>query len=522
MEGAKLHSYLYFDCEAVMTKRKSSRIGKGDKEAGNRNFSLSAGSSFPYDNRGFSLVELMVTMVVFVFVIAAASQIFTSLLTQFKQQSKIGESDIEGAVGLEIMRYDIAEAGYGLPWNMNGVTYNETKAESGSTPWTERDYNDGPDNNPKRGCGSTTCSDQSPTCDPGGCYNPPAPFRSGNNLGISDTDGTTYIAHSTADLLVIKSVNVALTNTSQKWTYIANSGAFPNRLKIWNPDPSNPSVPLNLNDDLANNEPIIVLDPGRKSNQNILQKNSAGTFYTTLGASDADTFTWNQGGPTYTRSGFEPDVFTNSQYVVYGIAPNGTTPRMPFNRADYYVKRPPTNMPSRCAPNTGILYKAVTKNTMNAAACPDGGGCLTPYPILDCVADMQVVYLMDTNGDGAVDWCPAGTPGCTTCNGDTTTQNTTASPTDDISCLTAAEIRQQVKEVRVYIVAQEGQRDANYDFSRGGTRPPSFSPVLIDPANPGLQTQVNMVNLKDLVGDPDYKYYRWKLYTLVVQPNSMK
>jgi prepilin-type N-terminal cleavage/methylation domain-containing protein len=38
---------------------------------------------------GFTLIELLITMVIFILVIAAGSQIFTGLLTQFKQQSKV-------------------------------------------------------------------------------------------------------------------------------------------------------------------------------------------------------------------------------------------------------------------------------------------------------------------------------------------------------------------------------------------------------------------------------------------------
>ena len=60
---------------------------------------------------GFTLIELLITMVVFVLVIAAGSQIFTGLLTQFKQQSKIAETNIEGTVGLEILKQDIGHAG---------------------------------------------------------------------------------------------------------------------------------------------------------------------------------------------------------------------------------------------------------------------------------------------------------------------------------------------------------------------------------------------------------------------------
>ena len=115
---------------------------------------------------GFTLVELMITMVVFVLVIAAASQVFTSLLTQFKQQNKMAETHIEGAVGLGILRHDLEHAGFGLPWNMNGTAYTEAGiiATPVATPWVDRDLNDGPPNNPDRGAcpGAATVCDALP------------------------------------------------------------------------------------------------------------------------------------------------------------------------------------------------------------------------------------------------------------------------------------------------------------------------------------------------------------------------
>ena len=74
---------------------------------------------------GFTLVELMVAMIIFLFAIMATSQVFTSLVRQFKQQTKITETNIEGVVGLEMFRRDIEKAGFGLPWDMNGATYSE-------------------------------------------------------------------------------------------------------------------------------------------------------------------------------------------------------------------------------------------------------------------------------------------------------------------------------------------------------------------------------------------------------------
>ncbi|MEJ2695675.1 MAG: prepilin-type N-terminal cleavage/methylation domain-containing protein [Candidatus Sulfobium sp.] len=484
-------------------------------------------------NRGFTMVELMITMVVFVLFMAGATQMFTGLLTQFKQQSRIAETGLSGVAGLEVMRRDIEHAGYGLPWDLKGATYRELTSESGSTPWVDRDFNDGPDTNPMRGnCPNNACSSQSDECDPGyanGCSSPPAAFRNGDDEGISDSDGTSIIPNSQADVLVIKSANVGMSNASQKWTYMANSGNLPNRLKIWNPDPSDPSVPLDRINDPEDDDQVIVLDPGKGNTRDL--ENSGGHFYESLGDT-SNPFTFGQSG-SYAANGFEPDAHTYTQFVVYGIAPadtHGSHIRMPFNRADYFVKKPGTNMPARCAPNTGILYKAVTNNTLNNDGnCPGGGGCMKLYPILDCVADMQVVYLMDNkdqsgnpHSDGIADWCPdsATCPGYVACTS-TTTHSPTASPTDDISCLTAAQIRRQVKEVRVYIVAQEGQRDAGYDFSQGGSRT-SLSATIVKPDDLTKSLNVGTVNLAGLVGNPEYKYYRWKLYTLVVEPDDMR
>jgi prepilin-type N-terminal cleavage/methylation domain-containing protein len=459
---------------------------------------------------GFTLVELMITMIVFVLVIVGASQVFTGLLTQFKQQSKISETNTAGVAGLEILRRDIEQAGYGLPWDLNSATYRETTAESGMTDWVDRDFNDGPDTNPWRGCSSGAQSD---TCDVGGGSNPPAPFRSGDDEGI--TTGSGSVTNSQADVLVIKSATVGMNTASQKWTYIVNRGALgTNTLKVWN-----------STDDPVNTDQLISLELINGNKYNLLQHGaSSNDFYVSLNDSD---FSFNSSATN--SSSFEPAAYSYKQFVLYDIAPadgNSSHIRMPFNRADYFVKRTATNMPARCAPNTGILYKAVTNNTLNKDGQANGGGRMTPYPILDCVADMQVVYLLDNadstggfsaKGDGTVDWCPT----CASCGGDTHTASPTASPTGDISCLTAYEIRNEVKEVRVYIVAQEGQRDTTYDFSQGGTRT-SFSATIADPNGSGSDVSLNMVNLSSLVGNPEYKYYRWKLYTLVVNPDSMR
>jgi type IV pilus assembly PilW-like protein len=175
--------------------------------------------------------------------------------------------------------------------------------------------------------------------------------------------------------------------------------------------------------------------------------------------------------------------------VVYGIDTqdtlNPTNPlRMPFNRADYFVMQPSSSdMPKRCASGTGILYKAVVNQ--------NGGGS-TYMPLLDCVADMQVIFRWTNSADA----------------GNLTTINTY----EDISVLPDAEaIRNQVKEVRVFILAHEGQRDKGY------THPTST--VLVGESVGGTTYGRDFdLSAADI---PDWRNYRWKIYTLVVRLDNL-
>lgn len=396
---------------------------------------------------GFTLVELMITMTIFVLVIAAASQIFTGLLTQFKQQSKMGESNIEGIIGLDILRRDIEHAGFGLPWVIPpGATYNEADHDLTYTSWVDCDFNDGPPDNLTRGT------------DLAGASNPPGAIRSGDGYNPFPLN-----SHP-SDVLVIKSANVGMSGTSQTWM----------ELGFGNDISKNGSSGEIFN----NGDRIIVISPGSSDSdsRSLVIATGTTTWKTTFG----------------NTSTFAP-LDNSETRIIYGIDPD-TGLRMPFNRADYYV-RIPSNMPTRCAPNTGVLYKS-TVNQSN--------GMHKEYPLLDCVADMQVKFIL-ANANGVVQWPPA----------------------DDISNLTAKQIRDQLKEVRVYIVAQEGQKDTSYDFSMNNTRQDLSVKTVVSPDNSTSYgtagaPAVSLVNLKTLVGNPEYKYYRWKLYTIAAQPKNLR
>jgi prepilin-type N-terminal cleavage/methylation domain-containing protein len=363
---------------------------------------------------GFTLVELLITMVVFLLVIAVASNIFTGLLTHFKQQSKIAETNIEGIIGLEILRQDIEHAGYGLPWN-GLIAY----SESTTNPFNLND--------------STTTA-------------PPRAIISSNDATFSSPNNI----FNGSDYLVIKSVNVAVNTASQKWTTLRVSPfTAPYNPRQWTPAAEN----------FENTDRVIVLAAGSTDANARRLIVSGSIFYTTFG--------------NITNSPWPPADNTEP-HLVYGINRSGAeTPTMPFNRADYYIWRGGTTtaddgVPDRCALGTGILRKAV----LNHSGTFQGG----ILPLLDCVADMQVVYRLNT---GAYK--------------------------DNISTLNAQEIREQITEVRVYILAHEGQRDVNYTYPNSSITVGEF----------GMGRDFNLTTI------PNWQNYRWKIYTLVVKPNNL-
>jgi hypothetical protein len=73
--------------------------------------------------------------------------------------------------------------------------------------------------------------------------------------------------------------------------------------------------------------------------------------------------------------------------------------------------------------------------------------------------------------------------------------------------------------MRVYVLAQEGQVDANYRFRNQTPINDPSSPVyrITDPDFGTLDD----VDLKNIVGER-YANYRWKLYTVVVTPYNLR
>ncbi len=360
-------------------------------------------------------MELLIVMAIFGFVLAGTSQMVVSLLTTNRQQSKIAESNIEGIIGLELLRQDLGKAGYGLPWN-GLISYSETASNPHS-------LDDAP-HTPKT----------------------PKGIVSSNGGGWNNTD---YLA--------VKAANVATNAASNKWTFLTPA----NTTTLW-------TSATTTADNFSASDWVIVLTPG--------SLNTEDQARTLIASGSAFSAQYNSTASLASSM--------SSTGIVYGIdvgtnTPALTTLRMPFNRADYYVSRPATGMPQRCAVGTGILYKAVVNQ---------GDGTFMPgMPLLDCVADMQVIFRWDQLGDGVLQ------------------------PRDDISTLSAQDIHDKVKEVRVYILAHEGQKDANFKYAT--------NPIYVgaDSFGSSLGRSFDF----SAMGITTWQSYRWKIYTLVVKLDNL-
>lgn len=389
------------------------------------------------DNRGYTLAEMIIAMGIFVIVMVAAGEAFKTVLHQGGQQSRLAETQIGNIVGLELLRSDLQNAGYGLPWAFRSAplasAYTEITADDSNMPISATFW--------EAGKSPRTFNDAT-----GGV---PRAVQSGNTtFNLSDGVGSKY--------LVIKSLAAAPGVTQKKWITVTYSDT----------DKHQSDWGAGQRAFAANSVERVIVMRGA-FNEGVPTRELQvidGVFavpfkeYTTL------TLPHSSG-----------DVFQ-----VYGVEPS-VDPRMPFNRADYYVSRP-ANISPACAPGTGVLYKAVANQTTG----------YKEMPLLDCVADMQVVY-----GLG-----PVGSPNV---NLHQTTVPLPANPAD-----AAKAIREQVKEIRLYILAHEGRKDRTFSY-------PSQQVEVGEDFGGGLQGR--MFNLETLIGT-GWRNYRWKVYTIVARPKN--
>jgi len=399
-----------------------------------------------YNNQGFSLVELIVVMAMFLIIIAVTGDTFSRIMTRSSVQSRGAASNIEGIVGLEIMRKDLASAGFGLPWSFDSaISYKEVKPGGTDKPRDEiaAAYNVTP--------GPPVTEDQNEV---------PMAVSGGNNIPSSVPsnliDGTDY--------LVIRATSIGTSQASQRWSFMNYTGTT-------KPDPLSPESWSREN--LEGTDWVVVLRVGLSA------------AFTKELVSDAGSFTTRYDNLSH----YTPDEKKVAHYI-YGITDSSAgAPRMPFNRADYYVRIPASTeanrLPQRCAPNTGILFKALVDHANGSVSTPG-----SEFPLLDCVADLQVVYILDSSSNGEI------------------------TETESLAGMTTSEIREQLKSIQVYVLTHEGGKDSLYTYPN--------ETIAVGPTVDGITagTNGNTFKLKETI-KTGWERYRWKIYRFTVNPLNL-
>ena len=234
----------------------------------------------------------------------------------------------------------------------------------------------------------------------------------------------------------MKSSFFGLNQFSKHWSYIDNSS----NLNIW----SGSSI-TNYNN-LQSSDRVIVMDVGSRT-----LKGGSMYFRITKDADSNDTDPTDYGLPSLPLS----------VYLIYGISDKNL--RAPFNRIDYRLYSG-GDTKSDCANGTYTLARAIMQQS---------NGIVKSYPLLHCVADFQVVFILDNGTE-----------------------------THDITGLNAKNIRDQLKQVGVYVLIQNGAKDKNYNYPKNS--------ILVGK------------RYFDLTQIMDYKHYRWKVLKLLATPKNLE
>lgn len=411
--------------------------------------------------KGFTLVELIVSMAVFIIILVIAAQTFDTIIKQASKFAKIEESNVEGVVGLEVLRHDLEQTGFGLFWGLlpsHTLTYPE--ADTANWPADTTNY--------------------AKTNDINGA--PPRALVGFNAFSVFNSD-----------LLSIKATTVGQSNASQRWTYIpynnystsSGLGSRPVTLPAYNLQAGDRVVAIRNNFNNSDDDRLLI--------------DRSGAF----------SFSYN------TTGGILDDYLPTDPlqlHMIYGIKSPGSPvqePRMPFNRADYFVRVPTVGLPKYCSENTGTLYKGNIQH--------DDGTYGVQIPLLDCVADMQVVLGWSFNaGEGkaqdsvhvfssmpATDYSVSVVPAAGV------SISASAVAADIKNWLQDPKaLREHLKMVKVYILVQEGKRDAGYTY-------PSATMVIGDASN-GETTLTNTYTFT-----AEQRHFRWKLYSIIVRPKNL-
>ena len=441
------------------------------------------------NNKGFTLVEMIVVMAVFVVVIILTGQSFNNILSHAKRLMSSEESNIEGVIGLEMMRHDLEQAGFGLPWvSMQAFTAYDEAAHPSFSDLDLPKYLE-TSSDPHK-----LCNDGDPIPATASTWRIPRALVTLNNLAAQ---GTTYAILDQTDYLAIKATSLGQNNAAQRWTYISYSGTS------LGPVPRIPNTWISANDNIPAGSRVIVT-------RRELVANNGTDVYAPMLLYDPTSASVQYFYQTYPAAGVAlPQIVSplnaEQMHYVYGVDDGDL--RMPFNRVNYFIARPSdsTKIPSNCAPNTGILYRTSVNHS---------NGAVTYMPVLDCVADMQVVLGFNFDGTGSANVF-ANADGSSISGKENRLPGSTVDiqQSDIVNTLKdASTLRDRLKTIKVYVLVQDGRRNPSYVYRN----PKNGSQTIVV----GGDGEASLTHTYDIAGNNAVNY-NWKVYQITAKPKNL-
>jgi prepilin-type N-terminal cleavage/methylation domain-containing protein len=169
--------------------------------------------------------------------------------------------------------------------------------------------------------------------------------------------------------------------------------------------------------------------------------------------------------------------------VAFGIQslPAATFAGTPYYTVDYTLDGPPLNS---CAPGSWNLRRAENRNVPATSA---------PQPLFNCVLDFQVAFGVDSLLDDQLIDCWD--------NGGQTF----------VAGYPASVVRKRVRQVKAYILVQQGKRDTSYT-----------APVDIRVGDAGLTSCIGTGVGRTVTLTAAQRQYRWRVLALSVVPRNIR
>jgi prepilin-type N-terminal cleavage/methylation domain-containing protein len=287
---------------------------------------------------------------------------------------------------------------------------------------------------------------------------------------------------SSSDTLTLRGTALGIkSRATQEWSTIASMSTGTSGFPTF-------SVGDDPRENVNPGDRIIITNPsgGTESRTKTLLCDSGKWLY---------SYSTQTSAPTTADTGVPyPNLKTG--FVVYALNLSGESDgdaTVPYYTVKYYLGG---TSPSTCAPGTQSLLRAESRTT----TAPSGGD-----PVMSCVRDFEVVFGL-TDNTASLD--PSQAVNFPINKWDNGAIASTYSPT---------ELNQRLKQIRVYLLVQEGNKDLNYTYVN-----PDPNASAPDTIRVGELDLVGGTTGRDVQLTAAQRNYRWRVLTIVVTPRNIR